>query len=143
MRNRVKGVTLMELMIVMLVVAVLASIAVPGYRQYVLRTHRTEAKTALLNLAAAQEKFYLQNDTYAADSALATAPPVGLGLADVTENGWYTVAITTASATAFSATATATGAQAADSDCATLTLTGLGVKSATNSSGSASTVCWD
>lgn len=143
MRIRMKGVTLIELMIVIVVVAILASIAVPSYRQYVLRAHRTEAKTALLNLAAAQEKFYLQNNTYAADSALSTAPPAGLGLPDTTENGWYTIAITAASATAFSATATATGAQTADSDCATLTLTGLGVKSATNSGGSASSVCWD
>lgn len=138
-----KGVTLIELMIVIIVVAILASIAVPSYRQYVLRTHRTEAKTALLNLAAAQEKFYLQNNTYAADSALSTAPPAGLGLSSTTENGWYAIAITAASATAFSATATATGAQTADSDCATLTLTGLGVKSATKSGGGASTVCWD
>lgn len=143
MRIRMKGVTLIELMIVIVVVAILASIAVPSYRQYVLRTHRTEAKTALLNLAAAQEKFYLQNNTYAANAALSTAPPAGLGLPGTTENGWYTVAITAADATNFSATATATGSQTADSACSTFTLTGLGVRSATTSGGGSSTVCWD
>jgi type IV pilus assembly protein PilE len=64
MRFNSRGVTLIELMIVIIVVAVLASIAIPSYRQYVLRSHRTEAKAALMNVAAAQEKFYLQNNTY-------------------------------------------------------------------------------
>jgi type IV pilus assembly protein PilE len=138
MRVRMKGVTLIELMIVIVVVAILASIAVPSYRQYVLRSHRVEAKTALLNLAAAQEKFYLENNTYATNAELATAPPDGLGLAATTENSWYTIAIANgADATTFSATATATGTQTADTDCATFTLTAQGVRTAT------SAVCWD
>jgi type IV pilus assembly protein PilE len=144
MRVRMKGVTLIELMIVIVVVAILASIAVPSYRQYVLRSHRVEAKTALLNLAAAQEKFYLENNTYATNAELATAPPDGLGLAATTENGWYTIAIANgADATTFSATATAAGAQTADTDCATFTLTAQGVRSATKNGGAVSTVCWD
>ncbi len=138
MRFRMKGVTLIELMIVIVVVAILASIAVPSYRQYVLRSHRVEAKTALLNLAAAQEKFYLENNTYAANTVLTTAPPAGLGLSATTENGWYTIAIANgANAATFSATATATGTQTADTDCATFTLTAEGVRTAT------SAVCWD
>ena len=64
----ITGFTLIELMIVIVVVAVLAAIAMPSYRQYVLRTHRTEAKRTLLNVAVAQEKFYLQNNTYAGPS---------------------------------------------------------------------------
>jgi type IV pilus assembly protein PilE len=144
MRVRMKGVTLIELMIVIVVVAILASIAVPSYRQYVLRSHRVEAKTALLNLAAAQEKFYLENNTYATNAELATAPPDGLGLAATTENDWYTIAIANgADATTFSATATAAGAQTADTDCATFTLTAQGVRSATKNGGAVSTVCWD
>jgi len=136
-----KGVTLIELMIVIVIVAILASIAVPSYRNYVLRSHRVEAKTALLNLAAAQEKFYLQNNTYATNSLLTTAPPSGLGLAATTENGWYTVAIANgANAAGFSATATATGTQTADGDCASFTINQLGVKSAT---GDKPTVCWN
>lgn len=143
MRIRMKGVTLIELMIVIVVVAILASVAVPSYRQYVLRSHRVEAKTALLNLAAAQEKHYLVNNTYAAQAALATAPPAGLGLSVTTENGWYTVAITAADAAGFTATATATGTQTADNDCRVFGINALGVRTATNSGGIASTVCWD
>ena len=136
--RRQRGMTLIELMIVVVIAAVLASIAVPSYRSYVLRTHRVEAKTALLNLAAAQERFYLENNTYAANAALSTAPPAGLGLPSTTENGWYTVAIANgANAATFTATATATGTQAADTDCTSFSITALGVKTAT------STKCWD
>jgi type IV pilus assembly protein PilE len=128
--------TLIELMIVVAIVALLASIAVPSYRQYVLRANRTEATTALLQLAAAQEKFYLQNNTYAGNALIDDAPPAGLGLAATTERGHYTVAITAADATGFSATATAAGAQAADSTCATFTINQAGARTAT------STKCW-
>ncbi len=78
MRNKMRGVTLIELVVVVAIVALLATIAIPSYRQFVLRSHRAEAKSALLNLAAAQEKFYLQNNTYT--DALDDAPPDGLGL---------------------------------------------------------------
>jgi type IV pilus assembly protein PilE len=126
-------------MIVIVVVAVLASIAVPSYRQYVLRAHRTEAKAALLNVAAAQEKFYLQNNTYT--TALTAAPPAGLGIPATTENGHYTITIAAgANATSFSATATAIGGQAQDTQCATFTINQLGAKDAT---GSKPSVCWD
>ena len=141
---RMKGVTLIELMIVIVVVAILASIAVPSYRQYVLRSHRVEAKTALLNLAAAQEKFYLVNNDYAESGELTTAPPAGLGLSGTTENGWYTVAITASSATAFTATATATGTQTADNDCRVFSINSQGVRTASNSSsGDSTNTCWN
>lgn len=138
MPNRIKGVTLIELLVVLIVVAVLTSIAIPSYRQYVLRTHRVEAKSALLNLAAAQEKFYLQNNTYATDAQLDDAPPAGLGFSDQTENGWYTLTIgPETDTTGFSATATAEGTQAKDSRCLSFTIDHTGSKTATNDD------CWD
>lgn len=138
------GTTLIELVIVLVVVAILASIAVPGYRSYVLRSHRVEARTALLNLAAAQEKFYLTNNTYATNAQLTTAPPNGLGLSATSERGWYTIAIADgANAAGFSATATANGSQTADSGCASFTVNQLGQKTAARSGGGASTGCWN
>ena len=62
--RRTAGVTLLELMAVVMVIGVLAVIAVPSYRQYVLRAQRTEAKSALLQLATNQERFYLASRTY-------------------------------------------------------------------------------
>ena len=136
-RNWQAGVTLIELMIVVALVAVLASIALPSYRSYVIRTHRTEATTALLGIAAAQEKFYLQNNRYAIDDELAVAPPAGLGILATTENGWYTLEITAADTETFTAEATAVGGQADDSHCATFTLNAVGEKDAANDD------CWN
>ncbi len=133
-RSKMQGVTLIELMIVVLVVGVLAAIAVPSYRAYLLRSHRVEATTALLNLAAAQEKFYLQNNTYTTE--LEDAPPVGLGLPAATANDFYDIAIDAADAAGFQATATAKGGQTDDSHCAEFTIDQAGTRTAT------STDCW-
>lgn len=138
-----RGHTLIELLIVMALVAMLASIAMPGYRRQVLRSNRIEARTALLNIAAAQEKYYLQNNAYANQSALSAAPPAGLGLAGTTANGWYSVVISAADTAGFSASATATGTQVADADCATFTINQIGLKGATRSDGSVATACWN
>jgi type IV pilus assembly protein PilE len=137
MRVKQSGITLIELMVALVIVAILAGIAVPSYRQHIIKTHRAEAKAALLNLMANQEKFYLQNNTYAGNALLDDAPPAGLGLPATTENGHYTLAITAADDESFTATATATGGQAVDTDCATFTLTSAGVKTATSAK------CWD
>ena len=135
MRKKMRGVTLIELVVVVAIVALLATIAIPSYRQFLLRSHRAEAKSALLNLAAAQEKFYLQNNTYT--DALAAAPPAGLGLLATTENGYYTITIANdADAEIFTATATAAGGQADDTDCATFTINQAGARTATSDS------CW-
>jgi type IV pilus assembly protein PilE len=133
-----RGVTLIELLFVMLIVGVLVSIAVPGYRQYILRSHRVEAQAALMNLAVAQEKHYLVCNTYT--SAIDGAPDIdcaagrGLGFGDFdadtdglqTENGWYTIRIDEADAETFTATAVATGGQADDVACATLSIDAAG-----------------
>ena len=58
------GVTLLELMAVVVIIGILGIIALPSYRQYTMRAQRTEAKTALLQLATNQERFYLQNHRY-------------------------------------------------------------------------------
>jgi type IV pilus assembly protein PilE len=136
-KKGVAGLTLIELMVVVVIVAILASIAAPNYRQYVLRAQRSEAKRTLLSVAAAQERFYLQNNTYASSSGLTSAPPAGLGIPATTENGHYAVAITTGNVSEFSATATAQGRQAADARCTTFTIDQAGSRTATNAD------CWD
>jgi type IV pilus assembly protein PilE len=142
---RSRGVTLIELMIVVVVVAILASIAVPSYRNYVLRAQRTEGTSALLRVRAAQEKFFLQNNRYATNAELATAPPGGLGIAATTESNLYALTVTTpdptpgAGAVSFRVTATAAGAQLKDAPCQTFTLNDQGVRT---SAPSAITTCW-
>lgn len=60
-----QGFTLIELMIVIVIVAIITSIAVPSYQDQMLRTRRTDATEALLSIAALQERYYLQNNVYA------------------------------------------------------------------------------
>ena len=64
LRSQNQGLTLIELMVVVVVLGALGAIAIPSYRQYSMRAQRTEAKTSLLQLATNQERFYLQNNTY-------------------------------------------------------------------------------
>jgi type IV pilus assembly protein PilE len=138
------GVTLMELLVVVVIIGILASIAVPSYRSYMLRAQRTDATAALLRIAAAQEKFYLQNNTYATNAQLATAPPNGLGIG-ATEHGYYNLSITAQSAAGFTAQAVApsTSAQYRDTDCRTFTINETGQKTALNASATTNTAtCW-
>ena len=133
-RSKMHGVTLIELVVVVAIVAILAIVAIPSYRSYLLRSHRVEATAALLALAGAQEKHYLQNNTYTTD--LDGAPPDGLGLQAVTENGFYDIDITEADNQGFEATATAKGGQTDDTHCASFTIDQTGAKTATNAD------CW-
>lgn len=135
-----RGVTLLELMVVVVIVGILASIAVPSYRNYVLRAQRSDATAALLRIAAAQEKFYLQNNTYTA-----ALDNTGLNIGTASEHGWYNLSVTAASATAFTAQATAPAASAQyrDTDCRTFTITETGARGATNASSATTTAaCW-
>jgi len=68
--RKMHGVTLLELMIVVVIVGILASIAYPAYQDFVNRAKRNEAKAILLEIAQNQERFYLQNSTYGTLSQL-------------------------------------------------------------------------
>jgi len=91
MRKLNAGITLIELMIVLAVIAVLSSIAISNYRSYTMRANRIDGETMLMKIQVAEEKFFLQNNTYT--TAIAVAPPNGLGLAATTTSGFYTLAV--------------------------------------------------
>ncbi len=136
--SRARGFTLIELLVTVTVAVILISIAVPNYRSYVQRANRSDATTALLRIAAAQEKFYIQNNTYTTDLSAA-----GLGIPG-TDNGYYTLSLAAAGGgltVGYTATAAAkTGArQEDDSDCASFTINERGVR---GSSPKAPDVCW-
>lgn len=144
-----RGVTLIELMVVVVVVAILGAIAVPSYRSYVLRAQRSDATTQLLRIRSAQEKFFLQNHRYAADSAeMSDDPPGGLGISTTSENGHYQLSLVSpdpgrAGVVSFLATATATAGQTDDGLCQAFTVNDLGVRTAENGGGTDTTTqCW-
>ncbi len=128
MRKAMRGVTLMELMIVVVIIGILTAIAYPSYRQYVAKAKRNEAKAALLQISTMQERFYLQNSTYTADMT-ALGFPVGANFP--TDSGSYVVNVTAASPAAFSATATYQKADAEAGKCATFSIDGVGSKTST------------
>lgn len=66
-RHRNRGVTLIELMIVVVIVGILTAIAYPSYTQYVLRAKRSEAKALLADVASRMERYYFDNNTYTTD----------------------------------------------------------------------------
>ena len=144
-QGRDLGFTLIELMVTIAIVGILAAIAYPAYRAQVLRAQRTDATAALLRVAAAQERYYLQNNSYAATANITTSPPTGLGIPG-TDRRYYTLTIeSTDLATAFTAVAVpaAGSPQLRDTNCARFTLTEGQLRGATKSSGTDNTTtCW-
>jgi type IV pilus assembly protein PilE len=84
MRIRNSGFTLVELMVVVTIAAILFGVAVPAYQSQVRHARRTDAKTALLDLAGREEKFLTLNNSYTA-----TAANVGYAALPVTIGGGY------------------------------------------------------
>lgn len=141
-----RGVTLIELIVVVIIIGILAAVAIPSYRAYVLRSQRADAKDALLALATAQEKFYLQCNIYATGFGVAPncAGPTLQG-ANASKNGWYDLFIVGANATSYtvSAVAAAAGNQFQDTDCRSFRMTDRGIRTATNAGGADNTQeCW-
>lgn len=141
MKKSAHGFTLIELMVTVAIIAILAAIAYPSYRNQVMRSNRAEARNALLQIQVAQEKFFLQNNRYAGDTTAAasvtelnnlpTAATPGLGVASATANGYYTITLVSPTDTTYVATATAAGSQAADAACASLTINQTGTRTPT------------
>lgn len=120
--RKMQGITLMELMIVVVIVGILAAIAYPNYRDAAARAKRNEARSALLAIATNQERHYLQNNTY-------TAVLADVGATPLTETETYAIAITNADASNFTATATYQNADAEAGKCLTFQIDGRGNKS--------------
>lgn len=112
-----KGFTLMELMIVVAIFAIIASIGYPIYVEQAKKSRRSDAKVALSDNAQSVERCRSNTNTY-------------VGCATVNSPSGYYIITMAAAASTYTLTATATGVQANDK-CTIFTITNTGVKGAT------------
>jgi len=133
--KNMQGITLIELMIVVVIISILAAIAYPNYQEFTARAKRNEARAALLRLATNQERFYLNNNTFTD-----TLTSLGFGSTPkaVTETGYYEIEVTAANASNFTATATYLHGGGEADRCLTFTIDGRGAKSS-----GPDTNCWE
>jgi type IV pilus assembly protein PilE len=74
-----KGFTLLELLIVLGVIGILSAIAIPSYRDYIIRGKITEATSNLGDMRIKLEQFYQDNRTYVGACVGGTVAPLPTG----------------------------------------------------------------
>lgn len=118
-RPALRGFTLIELMVTLVVAALLIGLALPTFQAAVRKGRRADAFAALTQIQQAQERYRANNATYA--SSLGSTQ---LNLPTTSQDGHYTLALVedSATATAYTAQATARSGspQSKDTDCLTL-----------------------
>lgn len=125
------GFTLIEVMIVMAIIGILTAIAYPSYAEYVLRGNRSEGQAFLNDAAARQERYYAQNNAYA-------ATPAQLGYASANSvNTLYILRINNPTTSSYTLTAIV---QRTDARCGDLTLTDTGAQGQSGTGAGAD--CW-
>ena len=134
--KEINGFTLLEMLIVVAIAGILASVAYPQYTEYVKRAARADAMVLLLDAANKQEQYYADNRSYTDNLSLINVPTTS-------ENGYFTIAVEVPdNGTSFTITATAAaGAVAGDTACTTFTITDTGVKGSTGTSDTDD--CWE
>lgn len=109
MLNKLKGFTLIELMIALVIAGLLAYLAYPSYLAYARKSNRVDGTSTLMAMQLAQEKYRFSNTQYG------TLAQVWGGVT-TSSKGYYQLAISNVSGSTYTLTATAQGSQANDNE---------------------------
>ena len=123
MPNNEKGFTLVELMIVVAIIGILASIAYPSYQDYVRRAKRADAQALMMENTHFLERYFTTNGKYQGASLPNTQSPKN-GTPD------YLLSVPLLTTTTYRVEAAPTGSFT-DTQCGTLSITHTGEKKAT------------
>lgn len=130
-----KGFTLIELLIVLVVGAILVTIALPSYQASVMKSRRVDARVALNDAAQRLERCYTQFGAYnGADCALSDGEVLA------SPEGFYTLEVEVPDGVSYTLSAVPQGGQAGDEACGSFGLTHTGVRSITGNGNLGS--CW-
>jgi type IV pilus assembly protein PilE len=146
-RHGLHGFSLIELLTAVMIVGILASIAIPTYTSQVRKSRRTDARTAVLDLASREERLFSTTNAYSN-----TPSDIGYGASGATfpmaiGSGYYNVSVTVAAGppAGFSVTATPVTGKGQDKDtqCASFTVDEAGRQTSKDSSSNdSSSTCW-
>lgn len=130
---RTLGFTLIELMVVVALIAILASIAMPSYLESVARSRRADAQAILTESAQWLERYYSQNNSYDAATAFAASGLLYSPRGSTAEKSYYRVSLKTPEAPfqTFSLTAERANSMSEDG-CGDFVLNNVGQRSQVN-----------
>ena len=149
----VAGFTLIEMLVTIVIATILVTIALPTYQMQIRKSRRTEAKTALLNFAAREERYLATQNVYSSDPGQLQYTAAG-GSWPVSTGTYYQIdAPTVSNPSSTTPTAVPTfsvtvvpapgSPQLADTSCQSFTVTQTGLQTSADSGGNnSSSTCW-
>jgi len=146
-RARSAGFTLIELLVALVIGAILISVAIPSYNSQVRKSRRTDARTALLDLAGREERLFATTNAYSTTPSALGYTTAGDAFPMTIGSGYYQIAVVANLGPPATFTLTATPlagtGQENDTDCASFAVDQTGSQTALDASNvDASAACW-